>query len=80
MKYKHLYELTNSIYTYVHCAALPRELQEPEHGCDHVAQLRETRATSRLPRHHGPRDGTQLRLTGKNAFNLFAVFCKSVLL
>jgi hypothetical protein len=50
-----------------HCvSALPRELQEPQHGGDHAPQLRETRAASRLTRDHGSRDGAQLWLTGRN--------------
>ncbi len=47
-------------------SALPRQLQEPQHGGDHAPQLRETRAASRLTRHHGSRDGAQLWLTGRN--------------
>ena len=45
-------------------SALPRELQEPEHGRDHPAELRQACAARRLTRHHGPRDGAQLRLSG----------------
>ena len=43
-------------------AALPRELQEPQHRHHHAHELRQARAARRQPRHHGARDGTQLRL------------------
>ncbi len=57
-----------NLLTVLHCvSALPRQLQEPQHGGDHAPQLRETRAASRLTRDHGSRDGAQLWLTGRNS-------------
>ena len=46
-------------------SALPRQPEEPEHGDRHAAQLRQARPARRLPRHHGARDGTQLRVAGE---------------
>ena len=50
----------------VFISALPRQLQEPQHGGHHAAQLRQARAARRVPRDHGARDGSQLWLAGKS--------------
>jgi hypothetical protein len=56
-------------------SALSREPEKLEHWYHHLPQLRQARPAGSLPRDDGPRDGPQLRITGKSYYLILFSDC-----